>query len=132
MSRYNVSKLIEILFIRELVSRLQAHQTPNVTITTVNPGLCRSTLYRDDEKSLVSHILRWIVSRSTEVGARTLVYGVCGGPETHGEYMSDGKPQEVEKWICSDMGRRVQRKVFEQTMDVLEGRRPGLRELVGL
>ena len=93
-----------------------------------------STLYRD--QSLVSQVfrfvLRWTVGRSTEVGARTLVYGVSAGPESHGQYMSDGQNQDVEKWIYSDMGKKVQKKGFEQTMDVLEGRRPGVREALGL
>ncbi len=67
--------------------------------------------------------MRTIIGRSTEVGSRTLVYGACAGPESHGAFMSDGKNQEVEAWIYSETGKKVQKKVFEQTMRVLEGRR---------
>lgn len=46
--------------------------------------------------------------------------------------MSDGMNQEVEEWILSDMGKRVQKKVFDQTMKVLETRKPGVGAEVGL
>ncbi|KAJ9495856.1 hypothetical protein H2202_008650 [Exophiala xenobiotica] len=125
--RYNVSKLMEVLFVRELVARLNESQPspPPVIITLVNPGLCRSALDRDMSPVLrwVGFVMRALIGRSTEVGSRTLVYGACAGPESHGEFMSDGKNQEVEAWIYSDTGKKVQKKVFEQTMKVLDGRR---------
>lgn len=46
--------------------------------------------------------------------------------------MSDGKNEEVEKWIYSDTGKKAQVKVFEQTMEVLEARRPGIGADSGL
>jgi len=127
LDRYNVSKLMEVLFVRELVARLNESQPspPPVIITLVNPGLCRSALDRDMSPVLrwVGFVMRALIGRSTEVGSRTLVYGACAGPESHGEFMSDGKNQEVEAWIYSDTGKKVQKKVFEQTMKVLDGRR---------
>lgn len=38
-------------------------------------------------------------------------------------FMSDGKNQDVEPWIYTDQGKKVQKKVFEQTMKVLDERR---------
>lgn len=70
-----------------------------------------------------SYFLRLAIGRSTEAGSRTLVYGACAGPGSHGEFMSDGQNQNVEPWIYTDTGRKVQQKVFEQTMRVLDGRR---------
>ena len=77
-------------------------------------------------------VLDWVVARSTEVGARTLVHGVSAGRESHGQYMSNGQNEDVEKWIYSDTGKMVQNKVFEQTIDVLEERRLSIREVLGL
>ncbi|OAG41308.1 hypothetical protein AYO21_04471 [Fonsecaea monophora] len=140
LSRYPVSKLIGVLFIRELVLRLQERDKsgsstePPVTITLVNPGLCVSELDRNAPLAgrIAMYILRMILARSTEVGSRTLVYGACAGPGSHGQFMSDGKNQDVERWIYSDLGKKAQSKVFEQTMRVLEARKPGIGAEVGL
>ncbi|KIW93121.1 uncharacterized protein Z519_05726 [Cladophialophora bantiana CBS 173.52] len=140
LARYPVSKLIGILFIRELVLRLREHDRSRtvtaspITITLVNPGLCMSDLDRNVilPGRILMYIVRLLLGRSTEVGSRTLVYGACAGPDSHGAFMSDGKNQEVEKWIYSDLGQKAQSKVFEQTMKVLESRRPGIGAEVGL
>lgn len=136
VSRYQLSKLLEVLFVRELVSRLHDANSPEppVTIDVVNPGLCLSSLFIPE--SLVGRIITsiafGIIARSTEVGSRTLVLGASAGPGSHGEFMSDGQNQDVEAWIYKDVGKRVQRKVFEQTMKILETRKPGIGEAVGL
>ncbi|KIW14740.1 hypothetical protein PV08_07524 [Exophiala spinifera] len=127
LDRYNVSKLLEVLFVREFVSRLGKSQPspPPVVVTLVNPGLCRSSLDRDQNIVVraVAGLLRYIVGRSTEAGSRTLVYGACAGPESHGMFMSDGRNQDVESWIYTDQGKKLQKKVFEQTMKILDERR---------
>jgi len=134
--RYSVSKLIEVLFVRELVSRLSntKSSTPPVVINMVNPGLCVSSLTRDRHPifQVLVFFLSRLIGRKTEVGARTEVIAACAGPESHGKFMSDGMNQEVEEWILSDMGKRVQKKVFDQTMKVLETRKPGVGAEVGL
>ncbi|KAI9650699.1 hypothetical protein NHQ30_000721 [Ciborinia camelliae] len=135
-NRYAVSKVLQILFVRELVERLNTIKspTPPVIINLVNPGLCKSTLTRGH--SAIFHVLAFIpyaiVARTAEVGARTYVLGASAGPESHGEFMSDGEVQEVERWIYTDVGKKVQKKAFEQTMQVLEKRSPGLGAAVGL
>jgi len=100
----------------------------------VNPGLCVSSLNRSTNLSfrINRFFLRALAGRSTEVGACTLVHGACAGPPSHGEFMSDGQNQDVERWIYSDVGKAVQKKVFEQTMTVLEARKPGLGKGVGV
>lgn len=66
------------------------------------------------------------------MGARTYVFSASAGPESYGEFMSDGEVQKAEGWIYTDVGKKVQRKVFEQTMKVLETRSPGVGAAVGL
>jgi len=41
-------------------------------------------------------------------------------------YMSDCKNQEVAPWIQTEDGARVQKKVYEQTLAVLERIEPGI------
>jgi retinol dehydrogenase-12 len=132
--RYQVSKLLEVLFVRELVSRLSATSAPEVPIVMVNPGLCKSELVRDVgpvTKFIVS-ILMGVFARTTEVGSRTLVIGTTAGKESHGEFMSDGVNQEIEGWIYGDLGKKAQKKVWEQTVKILEERKPGVLKGVGL
>ncbi|KAH8649299.1 short-chain dehydrogenase/reductase, partial [Xylariales sp. PMI_506] len=130
-NRYEISKLMEVLLIRELVSHLDDAKFP-VIITLVNPGLCNSTIGHTatgppPPKPFLFKLFSFI-ERTTEVGSRTLVLGACADLESHGQFMSDGKNQEVEAWIYEDVGKRAQKKVFDQTMKVLEARRPGIGE----
>ncbi|TVY18547.1 Short chain dehydrogenase sol3 [Lachnellula arida] len=137
-SLYEISKLMQILFVRELVSRIKAENpsSPSVIINLVNPGLCVSTLATRNEKPLAARIIESIIykiiGRTTEVGSRTLVLGASAGPTSHGEYMSDGQNQDVESWIYTDVGNRAQKKVFGQTIKVLESRKPGVGYAVEL
>jgi retinol dehydrogenase-12 len=62
-----------------------------------------------------------MLARTTEVGSRTLVAGVCVGEVSHGKYMCDGVNQEVAGWVRSKRGMMVQKKVYEETLKVLEG-----------
>lgn len=129
---------MEILFVREFVSRTNAKNAPSppVILNLVNPGLCVSTLSSRNEPSLATRIatsiIYKVIGRTTEVGSRTLVLGAAAGPSSHGEFMSDGQNQNVASWIYTDMGKKVQKKVFEQTMRVLELRKPGVGQEVGL
>ena len=129
---------MEILLVRELVSRTSVSNpgSPSVVINLVNPGLCVSTLATRNEKPLairiINSIIYGLIGRTTEVGSRTLVLGATAGPASHGEYMADGYNQDAESWIYTDVGRRAQKKVFEQTMKVLEIRKPGIGDMMGL
>jgi NAD(P)-dependent dehydrogenase (short-subunit alcohol dehydrogenase family) len=134
---YQVSKLLEVLLVRELVSRLKSTAPPNtpptVVINLANPGLCKSTLGRSDAKpSHLFRIVQQILYRSTEVGSRTYVLAAAAPATSHGEFQSDGKNEVAEAWIYTDLGRRVQTKVWDQTVRILETRKPGILSKVGL
>lgn len=133
--RYQATKLLEVLLTREIVSRLKSKtgDAPPVIINIVNPGLCKSTLDRSDTTPpLAVRILRRMLDRTTEVGARTLVLAACAPATSHGEFQSDGANQDVESWIYTDLGRKVQKKAYEQTMQILEMRKPGILRAAGL
>lgn len=121
---------------RELVARLfkgQESSSPPVIINLVNPGLCESNIDRADKPpGLLMRRLRSILFRTTEVGGRALVLGASAPEESHGEFISDGNRQAVEGWIYKDVGHRAQNKVFEQTVAVLEQRKPGVAAAAGL
>ena len=85
--RYPMSKLLEIFYGRELAARTKDNGKSPVTINFLNPGLCHSELTRNAPFFLT--ILKFFLARSTEHGSRSLVNAAEGGPETHGQYLSN-------------------------------------------
>ncbi len=85
--RYQVSKLLEVFFVRELAARTAANSKPEVIINYLNPGLCHSELARDAGWGL--YLMKLALARTTEYGSRTLVNAAEAGMESHGQYMSD-------------------------------------------
>lgn len=87
--RYNVSKLLEVLYCRELAARMTESKKPTVTLNFVNPGLCHSELSRN--APFILTVMKFFLARTTEVGSRTLVTSACAGHESHGHYMDDSR-----------------------------------------
>ncbi|KAF4628887.1 hypothetical protein G7Y89_g9263 [Cudoniella acicularis] len=90
--RYNVSKLLEILVIRELAPALtSSNNKPPIILNTLTPGFCHSELTRHAKFPLSFFVMigKAILARSTEVGSRTLVAAAAAEEETNGTYMAD-------------------------------------------
>lgn len=128
-SRYGDSKLLQVLLARELASELTASTKPRIILNTVNPGLCRSNLFRN-----ISWPQSWVVklgfallARTSEMGSRTLVAGATAPGETHSACMSDCRIHPESRFVRSEEGARVQKKVFDELLAILEGIQPGLR-----
>ena len=84
--RYNVSKLLNVLWARELAARVSPAE---IIINTVNPGLVQSSLHREN-KSAAEKKFTAIFGRTTEEGGRTLVDAAAvKGAVTHGGYLSE-------------------------------------------
>jgi retinol dehydrogenase 12 len=120
--RYNVSKLLEILGVREMASR--AGSSYPVTINCLNPGYCHSELAR--EAGWYLYIMGLLLARSTEVGSRTIVAAAEAGPEAHGKYMSESLVTEPSEFVRSKEGARVQKKVWAELTAKLETIMPGV------
>lgn len=89
VSRYNVSKLLEVFYTRELATRTKKNDKPEVIINYLNPGLCHSSLVRGDDLLFIFSVLKFIIARSTEHGSRSLVHAAGAGSESHGQYLSN-------------------------------------------
>lgn len=126
--RYNVSKLLEILFIRSLAPAMTASQKPSVILNTLTPGFCRSELLR--QATFPLNVASWVgkklIARTTETGSRTLVEATRAGEETHGVYMVDCEVGEVSRWARSKEGLEAQGRVYEELKGILEGIEPGV------
>ncbi|KAL3442220.1 NAD(P)-binding protein [Aspergillus insuetus] len=142
---YCATKLIEVLFVRELVARLgqktnekmqkrspnpppapatpEAEAPPPVIISLVNPGFCSTTLGSDGKPfPLLVRIIRSLLDRTVEVGSRTLASRPRHPRARTVSFRVMVRNQDVGAWIYEDVGRRAQAKVFEQTMRILEER----------
>lgn len=88
------SSYSSILF-RELAGIISTSaKNPAVVLNISNPGFCRSNIMREATGLWLLFIegLKIVLSRTTEVGNRTLVAGAEGGLETHRQYLNDCHP----------------------------------------
>ncbi|KAI4098313.1 MAG: hypothetical protein L6R37_006543 [Teloschistes peruensis] len=115
--RYNTSKLLNVLWTRELASKVD----PKVlVINCVNPGLVRSSLHRENTNAAEKKFTAFF-GWSTEEGGRTLVNAsVAQGPDTHGGYMSECQPTPAGPWVRSPEGAKIQKKLFTETIETLQ------------
>ncbi|PHH59773.1 hypothetical protein CDD81_2577 [Ophiocordyceps australis] len=122
LDRYFVSKLLQLLCVRELASR--AGPAYPVAINCFNPGFVQTRLGREFGWNL--YLWGVVFARSARVGSRTLVAAAGAGAESHGKYMSEGEVAEPSEWVRSEEGKRVQRRVWEEVVERVEGIVPGV------
>lgn len=125
--RYNVSKLLEILVVREMAHVLDSNKI-SVTVNTLNPGLCRTQLFRSLPFG-IRHLVNGglvLIGRTADMGARTLVSAAAGGPETHGEYLDTNEVYPVSTFVTSEAGAKAQGRVWTELLGILEGVHPGI------
>ncbi|KAH7134735.1 NAD(P)-binding protein [Dactylonectria estremocensis] len=121
--RYNVSKLLEVFFIKQLAT-LSPLSTSNVIINCVAPG----QLHREHDNVAV-RVLTRIFARPTEVGSRTLVYGASAGSETHGQYVPDCKVTVTKGLTHGDEGAELQGRIWAELSQKLEAIQQGVTVL---
>ncbi|KAI6095377.1 NAD(P)-binding protein [Pisolithus sp. B1] len=130
--RYNMTKLFQIMFVRELAARLPS-PTP-VVACTVQPGFCRSNLFRGldgrwHSRTFVSLASALFSARTSEQGSRTLVHAVVGDDELamHGRYLSSCRVTEEDDYIFTPEGKAFSGRLWTETIDTLskvDGRVP--------
>ena len=89
--RYSLSKLMEILYCRQLAPKINDNGKPLVILNFVNPGWCWSGLV---PKGFAVNVLMTLLARKTEIGGRTLVCAAAAGRESHGQFMTNGAVME--------------------------------------
>ena len=85
---YNITKLLEVLWIQELAPKIKSKE---VIVNAVNPGFCWSQLQRDHQNWGL-WLFKVLVGWSTAQGGHCLVDAVIAkGAESHGLYLSEQK-----------------------------------------
>ncbi|KND93569.1 Retinol dehydrogenase 12 [Tolypocladium ophioglossoides CBS 100239] len=130
--RYNTTKLLQLIMMLKLAEASDASGKGHVIVNALDPGLCRTQLFRR-----WSFPLSWIIwfafsvlGRDPEMGSRTLVAAALAGEETHGRWMSDCTLQVWPKVMEGKQGERLADKIWGELAEVLEGIEPGVMENV--
>ncbi len=134
-NRYATTKLLEILLVRQISSRITSPATKRVPVivNTLTPGACRSDFFREEQNFLARTtmaIAKRLLARTAEVGSRTLVAAASGGEETAGKYMADSVVSYESPFVLSEEGERVGEKVWRELMEKLERIQPGISKNV--
>lgn len=134
--RYNVSKLLVVLLVRELAAALDASASsstggggkPRVVVNALNPGFCRTQLFRrmPFPFDYVVALGLLLLGRTAEMGSRTLVVAAAAGEETQGKYMESCQLRDPSPYAMSEDGRKMGKKVYEELIEILEGIEPGV------
>ncbi|KAF8526875.1 hypothetical protein BU17DRAFT_39929 [Hysterangium stoloniferum] len=123
---------LNIMFTRSLVAHLPLGSP--LTVVSLNPGLCQSTILRD-QKGLQLHLIllcRRLVGRTCEMGSRAIVWGALGGENdaVQGRYLASCQIREENEWILGKEGQVMQENIWNETLELLGPITPAVKEIV--
>ncbi|KAJ7096017.1 hypothetical protein C8R43DRAFT_264540 [Mycena crocata] len=122
-TRYQVTKILNVLFVRALSARLPA--TTPIVVNAVCPGYCYSELRRSlfGVAAVMDRVMECALALPTEVGSRQLVWAALAEqehPETlRGGFISGYQVKEPSDFVMSPEGARAQDRVWDDMVDVL-------------
>ena len=122
-SRYFLSKLMVGLCVRELANEVDRTQT---VVNCVNPGWCKTNLFRVDDGGLGGRIGLRLIGRTSEEGSRTMVHALSAGVETHGEYLSECKVKPASAFVRSAEGEKTQKRLWAELKTKLDASLSGI------
>jgi len=132
--RYHLSKLMEVLLSREMARRMTSsvatatrqHQT---IVNCVNPGWCKTDLFRDFDGGLGGRIGLALIGRSSEEGSRTLVHAATADRSSHGHYLSECRVKPEGEWAHSEAAIETGERLWDELAGILEKVAPGVTRL---
>eukprot|EP01111_Echinosteliopsis_oligospora_P011740 TRINITY_DN3936_c0_g1_i1.p1 TRINITY_DN3936_c0_g1~~TRINITY_DN3936_c0_g1_i1.p1 ORF type:complete len:335 (-),score=69.72 TRINITY_DN3936_c0_g1_i1:33-1037(-) len=122
--RYQVSKLLNVYMARKIASLIKSP----IAIHLLNPGLCRTELSRDATgmKKRIIETLKFLVGRTAEQGARTLVHAAV-----HEELSLSSGPNGRFWSLCSEnapvlrgVDKKLTQTVWDESFEILQKRAP--------
>lgn len=118
-SRYLLTKLLNVFFVRSLADRLP---TSSPVVSAIHPGVCISDLRREFTgiRKCMEPVLEKLIMYTAEEGSRQLVYGALGQDKNlHGGYTTLSSVVETSDYVLSEEGRRVADRMWEELIDIL-------------
>ncbi|KAI1389026.1 NAD(P)-binding protein [Hypoxylon trugodes] len=117
MDRYNLTKLLNVLWMRELSTRASR----NVVINAVNPGFCRSGLHRSHSSGAsFANMVGWTATQ----GGHALTDAATQHPQDHGAYISEQTLFSPSSFVLSKEGHSAQVKIWNETIELLTQEAP--------
>ncbi|RYP79126.1 hypothetical protein DL771_000104 [Monosporascus sp. 5C6A] len=132
-NRYANTKLMSLFVGREVAAQMLQSKNKGksqVVLNIVEPGSCQTQLLR--EKSwpwyyeAITRIGFGIIGRTPEMGARTYISAATAGWKSHGIYLEDCQLSTPHEFVDSKEGRRIQKKIYQELMEILENIEPGI------
>ncbi|KAG0029260.1 hypothetical protein BGZ82_008057 [Podila clonocystis] len=135
--RYQVTKLMNVLFTRSLARHLQESSHPEdrkISVQVVNPGLVASELGKKEDDpflhrmaSIIMHgIIAGIIARNIMEGSKTVVYaavapecGVENGAQP-GQYYSSCRAAKVNPVVEGEAGKELAERLWQETIQTIE------------
>ncbi|KAE9380757.1 NAD(P)-binding protein [Stipitochalara longipes BDJ] len=122
MTQYQFSKLLLQYAVDSIAPKtLNSSGKPEVIVTTVCPGLCRTNLGREfgGFVKFANAMFQQIFARTCEEGSRTLVSGAALGPETHGEMWSHDILWRKGELVTSEEGKLLMVRTWDEILQIL-------------
>ncbi|KAF2265022.1 putative 3-oxoacyl-reductase [Lojkania enalia] len=123
MNRYYTTKLLNVLWTRELASKLIDRP---VILNCVNPGFCYSGLHRHEKTGIIK-IFLWLLAWTTQQGGYCLTNALIEHEDSHGQYLSEQKVVPPSRFVLSDEGKKVQKKIWDETIDLFKKEIPAFK-----
>jgi len=123
--RYGLSKLVLMSYLRELCQRVDSDK---VIINNVCPGMIKTNLMRQAPWYALPYVW-WLLRTANPVerGAACYIDGIANrGKESHGLWYQCMKPASYSDLLTSPEGEKLQKRIWNETMQVLEKADPGV------
>lgn len=93
--RYPLSKLVDVLLVRQMAALLPVRET-GVVINCANPGLCKTGLSKNAkfQVRIMIRAMNTVMGRTPETGSRPLLYAAVAPETSHGCYVNCCKVAE--------------------------------------
>ncbi|KAF8138046.1 short-chain dehydrogenase [Mycena galopus ATCC 62051] len=116
---YNVTKLLNVFFVRGLNTRLDTSSP--LIVNAVNPGFCVSELRRDFRPPLswIMSFFERIMAFTTEEGSRQLVFGAVGHGALRGEYINQSCVEEASDFVVGAVGQKAEGQIWDEMIEIL-------------
>ncbi|KAG8166554.1 hypothetical protein KVR01_002243 [Diaporthe batatas] len=129
--RYQTSKLLQVFLTRQLaqeMSKPTSSSNGKVILNTLNPGFCRTALFRDNKfpASMFLMFTSQLLGRSAEVGSRVIVDAAAAGPETHGKWLDTLEIREPSAYVRGEEGQEMQRRLYDELVEILDRVEPNV------
>ncbi|KAJ7180956.1 hypothetical protein C8R46DRAFT_1345135 [Mycena filopes] len=124
--RYPTSKLLVILYTRAM-AELKAAE--GVIVNVGDPGLCISSIGAEYNLGAFAMFLVRRIAWTTTKGSLNLVYAALK-PTPSGSYISSCELRPTVPWSTSEDGIRVQKKVWNEMVEVWSAASPDVKDIV--